>query len=288
MEFTCSKQIREDAQLRNSFNQLAVQTFGISFESWYQNGWWTDRYLPYVLTEHNRVVANVSVNRIDTVWKGKERRYIQLGTVMTAPEYRKQGLSKWLMEEVLRDWKGKSDAVYLYANNAVLDFYPKFGFVKEEEFQVQRPVSPRRGDFERLDMDDRNSRELLKRCYLAGNPFSELPSRNNFGLLMFYCGGFMKEKVFYSRRHDTVCIAQQDGETAECYDIFGRPAAGLDAILEELASPGTKKAALGFTPIDGKGETVLFKEEDTTLFVLAEKENLFRDNRVRLPALSHA
>lgn len=134
MNYTTDKDIRNNEAVRASFNKLAADTFGLSFEQWYQDGYWTDLYIPYVLLDGGRVIANVSVNIIDTQWKGQTRKYIQLGTVMTAPGYRKQGLSRFLLEEALSDWKGLCDAIYLFANDSVLDFYPKFGFVKENEY----------------------------------------------------------------------------------------------------------------------------------------------------------
>ena len=67
-----------------------------------------------------------------TIWNGPIKNYIQLGTVMTAPPCRKQGLSRFLMEEIKKDWEGRCDGMYLFANDTVLDFYPKFGFSRQE------------------------------------------------------------------------------------------------------------------------------------------------------------
>jgi len=82
--------VRENKDVRLSFDKLSQKTFNLSFENWYQNGHWTEKYLPYVLLDGEQVVSNVSVNIIDTVWKNEEKRYIQLGTVMTDSEYREQ------------------------------------------------------------------------------------------------------------------------------------------------------------------------------------------------------
>ena len=47
---------------------------------------------------------------------------------MTRPGHRGRGLARRLMEEVLRDWSGRCDGMFLFANGTVLDFYPRFGF----------------------------------------------------------------------------------------------------------------------------------------------------------------
>lgn len=66
MKYLFRKQIREQRQLRESFMDLAVRTFDLSFESWYRAGFWTEKYIPYIFAEKNKVVANASVNIMDT------------------------------------------------------------------------------------------------------------------------------------------------------------------------------------------------------------------------------
>lgn len=83
-------------------------------------------------------MANVSVNIIDIEIQEQVKRYIQIGTVMTDCNYRNKGLSRKLMDKILQDWKDKCDAIYLYANDSVLDFYPKFGFIKAMEYQYSK------------------------------------------------------------------------------------------------------------------------------------------------------
>ena len=88
MQYSIETRIRDNPILRSSFNALAEETFGLSFEAWHQAGYWTDRYLPYVACAGGRVIANASVNLMDTVWNGNPRRFIQIGTVMTARDAR--------------------------------------------------------------------------------------------------------------------------------------------------------------------------------------------------------
>ncbi|MBV7504031.1 GNAT family N-acetyltransferase [Bacillus sp. sid0103] len=97
------KNYQDNKGLRGSFNQLALNTFGIEFENWYQNGYWTEKYMPYSFVDHNQVVANVSVNLLNLVINAEEKQAIQIGTVMTHPNYRNKGLSRRLIEMVLDD-----------------------------------------------------------------------------------------------------------------------------------------------------------------------------------------
>ena len=59
------KGYRDNHSLRASFNELAKATFDLSFENWYRNGYWSDTYIPYSVAVDNKIVANVSVNRMD-------------------------------------------------------------------------------------------------------------------------------------------------------------------------------------------------------------------------------
>ena len=103
-DITIVKNIRDDAGLRSSFNRLAEKTFELNFENWYQNGYWKDNYIPYAAVREGQVVANVSVNPMAFSENGVTRHYIQLGTVMTDPAFRGQGLCRLLMEAVEKDW----------------------------------------------------------------------------------------------------------------------------------------------------------------------------------------
>lgn len=40
------KNYRDNAVLRQSFDGLAGRTFGLTFEDWYRNGYWSDKYIP--------------------------------------------------------------------------------------------------------------------------------------------------------------------------------------------------------------------------------------------------
>ncbi|MGL5348183.1 MAG: GNAT family N-acetyltransferase, partial [Peptostreptococcaceae bacterium] len=96
---------RNNEELRQSFNELAKKTFGIDFEQWYKDGYWSDRYMPYSLLDKEKVVANVSISIVDILIDGNKKKYMQIGTVMVDEDYRGIGLSKVLMEKVLSEWE---------------------------------------------------------------------------------------------------------------------------------------------------------------------------------------
>lgn len=287
-EYTYLTNIKDNQKLRQSFNALSEKTFGLNFDPWYENGYWGEQYIPHVLLDRDRVVANVSVNIIDTLWKNQSKRYIQLGTVMTDYEYRQRGLSRWLIERILETYKEECDAIYLFANDSVLDFYPKFGFVKRNQYQCQIPIIPKVGQLRLLDMSSKEDKALLIEKYRKSNPFSALPMEENVGLLMFYCSQFLKDNVYYIEKYDAIVIMEQEDENMICYDIFCDANNDLENLLSTIARAQTKNILLGFTPKKSDSyENFILKGEDT-LFVLEEAEDIFAGNKIMFPLLSHA
>ena len=130
---------RDDKALRDSFNALAEQTFGLNFEGWYQNGFWGENYDPHSVVIDGKVVSNVSVNRTDLVFGGRRYRILQLGTVMTDEAHRGKGCGRAIMEFIEREY-ADADGVYLFANDTVVDYYPRFGFRPAVEYAYSKSV----------------------------------------------------------------------------------------------------------------------------------------------------
>ena len=79
------KDYKTNDQYRLSFNNLAMETFGIDFETWYQQGHWNENYICYSYLKEDRVISNVSLNTMELMLDGKKQKAIQIGTVMTDP-----------------------------------------------------------------------------------------------------------------------------------------------------------------------------------------------------------
>ena len=125
---------RNNAVLRDKFYRFTETVFpGVNFFDWYQQGYWSDQYIPVSIIEDNKIISNVSVARMKILINGEYLSGIQIGAVGTLPEYRNRGLSKSLMDYVLKKYDDLCDIFFLFANDTVLDFYPKFGFNRYHE-----------------------------------------------------------------------------------------------------------------------------------------------------------
>jgi GNAT superfamily N-acetyltransferase len=277
--------------LRNSFNNLTRNTYGFDFEDWYQKGYWQDKYMPYSIADGDIIVANVSVNIMDFFVMGESKRYIQLGTVMTNESYRNLGFSRILIQRILDEWENKCDLIYLFANDSVINFYPKFGFLPNNQYQCSKKISKKSYSFKarKLDMLNIIDREFLYYKVNETLPFANITMKNNPSLVMFYCISFMAESVYYIEAYDAIVIADFEEDILYLQDIFSTKDIDVDKIIDSIINVNTKRVVFGFTPCNVDSiEVNLLKEEDTTLFIRSSKENPFSDNKLMFPILSHA
>lgn len=282
------KNIRDNEGLRASFNALAERTFGLNFENWHRAGYWTDNYIPYCAVEDGEVIANVSVNRTDMTVGGKVRRLIQLGTVMTDERYRNRGLIRAIMAEIDQDFRD-ADGVYLFANDEVMRFYPKFGFTEGKEYICSKEVEQSGScEMECVPMDTAENREVLRAAIENSRFETGCTMVNNPELIFFYVYQFMQDCVYYSKKLDAWVIAETEDGALFIHNVFGAKELRIEDVTAAFGG-GVKKVTLGFTPADRTGWTEdAWHEEDSTFFVRGGAAELFEKDHLRIPSLSHA
>lgn len=285
--YEIAKHYRHEKALRDSFNALAEKTFGLNFESWYQNGYWTDNYDPYSVVIDGKVVANVSVNKTDMVIGGERKHLIQLGTVMTEESYRNQGLIRCIMAEIEKDCEA-ADGIYLFGGDNVLEFYPKFGFVAGKEYRYSKTVAPSDcEDVENIPMDVASNRDRLERAMAQSCLYSACQMTDNPGLIFFYVSQFMCDCVYYSKHLDAWIIAEREGEELLIHNIFSPNPVTPEQVA--AAFGGIGKVVLGFAPLSMDGfEKEDYHEDDCTFFVKGKAFADFARMGLRIPSLSHA
>lgn len=278
-------------KIRQSFNNLTRRTYAFDFEEWYRSGYWQDGYIPYSLLDDEKVICNVSVNVIDFLVMGEKKKLVQIGTVMTDEAYRHRGLNRFIMERVLEEWQSKCDSIYLFANNTVLNFYPKFGFVKMDEYQHSTQVEEPNSNkiFEKLNMSNDKHIAFLCDKIKVSVPASRLAMRNNVGLVMFYCTSYMSEQIYYIKALDTIVIAETDHDILYLHDVFSDHEVSINDIISAMVEPQVNRVVFGFTPQETSSYDVnLLQTDDTTLFVLDGKNEFIEKKHVMFPVLSHA
>lgn len=299
MQYKYSIEIKNNDTLRNSFNELTRKTFGFDFVDWYETGHWGDLYIPHVMLDGNQVVSNVSVNLMQFDMGGVKKYYIQLGTVMTDPAYGGQGLNREIMERILQEYSGKVDGIYLFGNDSVQNYYPKFGFqpCKEYEYYMlcQSMENVTAYGIEKVDMSQEEQCERLYdviRNY-SGNPDSlnqndAMYMSDNLGLYQFWLAAEYGENVFYLPETGNYVVAELNEDVLNIHQIFGKQQVDIARLAKSFGEQ-MKEVVLGYSPVHKEHLLVReHKEEDCTLFILGDDLWCIEREKLRIPALSHA
>ena len=283
------KNYKDIKELRSRFNDLAKKTFGIDFEDWYQNGYWTDRYNPYSIVMDGKVVASVSVNHTDFEWNGEVKHFIQLGTVMTDEKYRNQGLVRKIMEEINADYMDKVDGMYLFAGNDVLDFYPKFGFTPVKQYEYVKEVyDDVEATARKIAMNEKAQRDKLEQLIKYGYRQSAFEMKDNSQLNMFYVTKYMQDCVYYCEDCDAYAVAEIEEGKLILNMVISESEQDLNHIVECFGKE-IHSVVLGFTPKDTTGFVMReMDQDDRAMHVKGNGWNGFEADKLMIPLLAHA
>ncbi|WP_446936971.1 GNAT family N-acetyltransferase [Lysinibacillus fusiformis] len=282
---------RHDDRLKESFNDLAIKTFGLDFRDWYNKGYWNDQYIPYSFVQEGKVIANASVYKMSIRINGEQLKGIQIGTVMTDEHYRHQGLAKQLMLHIMKEYEGACDFMYLFANETVLDFYPKFGFTRihESEFSLDLTASPiqrQQTSVQQLTVEQDLAllEDYAKNRY---NHSSMIAVDQNESLLMFYCTLVFPHAIYYLEELETIVFMEEEEGVLNIFDIISLQPIHIEELLANIVKDSTQKVVFYFTPeftLNGMTATIQPNDDDA-LFVLSKKAIL--QGNFMFPLTSH-
>ncbi|MCT3805192.1 GNAT family N-acetyltransferase [Elizabethkingia anophelis] len=292
--YTLAIGYHEDEVLRKEFNRLTQEVWKFDFENYYQLGLWDDNCIIYSLFDKKRIVSHVTVSLFYTEIRGEKKKILQFGTVMTDPEHRNRGLSRFLMEQVIADFGEKTDGMLLFANKSVLDFYPKFGFQAAKEYQAFKNIISENFtsslEIRKLDMNRREDIELLTRRIENSIPNTQLVLQNS-AVSLLYCYAYPKfgytNSVYYIENLDTAVVASVEANVLEITEIFSANIIDLQDVIGAFSHEKFTSVRLGFTPLEKGFEYELLVHDDLVLYISEELQNLFAKQELTVPFLSH-
>lgn len=271
----------DDEELRKSFYHLAEKTFNINYDNWYKEHLWNEKskYINYSYFKGKNIVSNISVNEFDLVINGQIKKCIQLGTVMTSEEYRNQGLNRKLMNKIFKDYDDKCAFYYLFANETVLNFYPKFGFkrTKQKTFSIEG---------EKIDKKDAEIRKLniyKDKGKINDYIFNRVEVSKKLGVindiwpLKVYCYKFFSNNLYYLKEDQCIVILDRDNSgNVTIYDILSKKEFNFENILEKIITKNDKRINIGFIPDLNKYTAIIGEKDsnDDALFMKNANEDL--------------
>ncbi|EAF3489521.1 GNAT family N-acetyltransferase [Listeria monocytogenes] len=291
MNYEMISDYKDNKMYRDSFNKLAESTFDINFEEWFRSGFWNDKYVCYSYIDNNEVISNVSINKMNLIYQGENYSALQIGTVMTHPNYRGQGLAKNLLNHVIAKYEDQYDFLYLFANDTVLDFYPKFGFerIEESSFTVDAcNLKKKASKLKKLNPDNKTDFQLISRIVSERAPLSNiLDVKESEDLLMFYVLIALKNELYYLEELDVIVLMEQEGTDLYVLDILSTKKLDVVEVLSYLSTKKIETIHLLFTPEKSKYiDAAYIIETEDMLFV---RPNVLKsENYFLFPATSHA
>lgn len=277
-----------------SFNQLYDIALDGDYRLWFTKGYWDEHLLPFFVVKEGIVVANVCVAPMELIMGNDTVSVLQISTVMTHPEYRRQGLSRYLMEHVMNKYKNQYEFMYLFANESVLDFYPKFGFVRVDEssyklhhFDTETRIDTK---WKRLSIEDEGDLKLLEALVKDHVLLSKkLAFRTNYCLAMFHFLLQFDQSLYYCKELNCLVIMEYENKTLRVYDVLSKGAFDWNDLIRRIVKKQTKEIQFFFVPdTDFNGELKVEKDpfDDDALFIYPLKRELLPEHFM-FPITSH-
>jgi len=251
-----------DKEYQKRLNAFIAPIF-LDFQFWYDLNLWDENYESYSIMQDDEIVSNLCLYKTEIVINGKKLQALQMGAVATKKELQGRGYARLLMEHVLN--KYPTTPMYLYANNTVLDFYPKFGFTRADEklpvteYEINNEIAP-----VKLKFDD----PLVWQHVSNRVNFSqELDCLNTASLNMFHIHlGYLKDHIYHLPELETIVIATNDDEL-KIWGVFSQREITFAELAEHLPFTGVDEVVFGFMPCWPDLEYELIEHETEPKFV---------------------
>lgn len=284
MNYKYIKDYQSNDKLLRSYYNFTQSVFGFDLIAWKNAGHWGEEYRLHSLVESDRIVASISTSKMKLQIRGKEVSAIQLGSVGVLPEYRGKGLLRNVMQMVLAEYQ-QFPLMFLFANQNVLDFYPKFGFrrVNEKIFQMDVPKSC-------MPMQKATKISLESTCLqrlLAGKlqHSAMIDARGNQSIYWFHLLYKYSDNVYYIEDKDIAFIVNYEGEYAIVADVLSMNVINFDEIIGYIRREDTKKIIFNFTA-DWLGKDYeAITNEDDIMFILGDFPSDITD--FKFPTTAH-
>ncbi len=266
------------SKLVHAYLNFIFQIFpGAKFLEWWERGFWDDSYRPFSIMESDKIISNITACLMDVLVCGEKYKAVQIGAVGTVPEYRKLGLSRALMDYVLKKFESEVDLFFLFSNENVLDFYPKFGFkpIPEKVFQLESGIPAGIFSARKLNLRNFNDYNLLQVLIKERQSISEIFGAENYGAItMWHIFNSYKDSLYYLSDQDALIIKKEKKNEMHIRDIiFRKPFEVLPALSKIIESETIDRIYYYFPP-----DRISYPYDKT----VGHKSNLFVKSGIEL------
>ncbi|HEY8422196.1 MAG TPA: GNAT family N-acetyltransferase [Thermoclostridium sp.] len=252
-----------DKEYQYKLNNLLKDIF-FDFQFWYDLNLWDENYESYSIIDNGEMVSNICVYKTKILLNQKQYSALSVGAVATKKEYRGRGLSRVLMEHIIK--KYENVPMYLSANDSVVDFYPKFGFKRVyEKLPVCECAINNDAKPNMLSYDDP---KVWNYVYNRVNFSQKLDCLNTASINIFHIyWGYLKNCIYELPEIDTMVIAQQKGEILKLIGVFSLKDICFAELVRYLPFTNVKEIEFGFMPYWSDINYIMKGYETDPLFV---------------------
>lgn len=220
------------------------------FRRWCEWGQWGEDYRAFCLVgDDGRVLANASAWRMRLSIEGREVVAYQLGAVGCLAQARGQGLARRAMQAALAHC-GPAP-VFLFANDSVLEFYPRFGFAAAPQslFEASLQAEPASdGSAAVLDLADAAIRADFLRLAAAAPAVSGRFAARDYGRIATWYAANGYASPLRRLGDDIWVFAEAEDGVLTIEDVFATGPFDLPAALPRLIERPIHTVRFGFTP----------------------------------------
>lgn len=217
---------------------------------WRDCGSWLDPYEVLALVDGEKIVSTIGLTRMHLVADSVAQTGFQLGAVATLPSHRGQGLSRRLMNWVFEERASPDQPVFLFGNETVLDFYPRFGFrqVPQQRWILRAKIAPDTSRATRFDPDSAEDRQRLATLCQRADPIPGPLSTSGYYPIALWHLTCQPVSGFWLDGGDTFIAADTDGPRLLVHDIIALRPRDLRPALATLVGAPVDTVTFGFDP----------------------------------------
>lgn len=276
---------------REQLFPLFEEVFGITTQTlndFSEKGYWDNTFKALSFLQDDKVIANVGAFSLPLLINGEKINAMGIQSVMTHPNFRRQGLMTHLLDKMIVEIDKECDCVVLFTEKPEL--YAPFGFNVVQEYLMTIPYDKNKGnDFllRKLDYYNEENRQLIQETIDSSQRLSNKFSTSNFQS-SFYLNMYdvkWNEKLYYSEKLDALIVYEVDNEKLKLYGVFAPVIPVLDEICGEISERFTE-IEFYFSPDQLGIDDIQFTELQSSKYLMVRSNKELDFKGYKFPVLT--
>lgn len=206
-----------------AFISFVKQIHNLDLTLWDEAGFWDDDFVPFTFFEAGSVISNTCLYLHDAVIQGKRARMLQISTVGTHPDFRRQGLNRDLTQKALVWAEGNYTGLFLFADEDAIPYYLKCDFKPLKEYLHRVTARPRMKRMGIRQLNPGLDKDLLLIYAYAQSraPVSDIFALMSPRLFMFHALYTLRSNIYEIPDLQCLVLMKRENGTLHIYDIVG-------------------------------------------------------------------